>query len=390
MDQRIREILSEKEREGLLRKLTEAEALPGGCVSVVGREYVNFSSNDYLGLSSHPAIARAALEAVSPVFGSGASRLMCGTTAYHRLLEDKVAVFKNKEAALVFNSGYQANVGVISALVGKNDAVFSDRLNHASIIDGIKLSGAALFRFRHNDAAHLAELLKKERKNFKQAIIITETVFSMDGDIAPLDGMIRLKKEHNCLLMVDEAHATGVFGPNGGGIVDKLGHSSDVDILMGTFSKALGSFGAFVAVSRVMREFLINTCRAFIYSTSLPPVVIAANIAALKIVADEPERRTTLLENAAYLREGLKLEGFDVKGESQIIPVVVGGNEDAVKLSGYLKEKGYWALPVRPPTVPENEARIRISLSFAHGRKTLDRLLEDMREARKALGMTNV
>ncbi len=381
MERRIDAFLEKQAEGGLLRCLTEVFPLGGGKMLSGGREYVNFSSNDYLGLSSHPALARAAADALSSGAGSSASRLMSGSTQSHHILEDRTARFKGKPASLVFNSGYQANVGIISALCGKGDAVFSDRLNHASIVDGIRLSGARCFRFRHNDAGHLEELLKRERNKYRGALIVTETVFSMDGDIAPLEAIVRLKRAHDCVLMVDEAHATGIFGKNGSGLA---GPAGGVDIIMGTFSKALGGFGAYAATSAAVRDYLVNTCRSFIYSTSLPPSVIAADLAALDLVRREPHRREVLLANARYFRDKLKAKGFQVKGDSQIVPVIVGGNKEAVRLSEFLKGKGYWVTPVRPPTVPQGQARLRISLTFDHSKEVLERLVRDMGEAVRA------
>ncbi|MFQ5952016.1 MAG: 8-amino-7-oxononanoate synthase [Candidatus Omnitrophota bacterium] len=377
MELRIREFLEEREKKGLLRRLTEVSPSRGGRIRIGNKEYINFSSNDYLGLSAHPELARAAQEALSIASSSSASRLMTGSTSLHHELEEKIARFKGKSAALVFNSGYQANVGIISALCGKDDVIFSDRLNHASIIDGIRLSGAAFFRFRHNDVEHLEELLGRERGKFREAMIVTETVFSMDGDLAPISKIARLKKKYNTLLMVDEAHATGVFGEKGSGLVEEAGTAEDVDIIMGTFSKAFGSFGSYVATSEELRDFFVNTCRSFIYSTALPPAVIAANLAALDVVRKEPERRRELLANAEHLRVSLKERGYDVKGSSQIVPIVLGDNKKALQASDLLKEKGYWTLPVRPPTVPQGQARLRISLTYDHARDILDRFLKE-------------
>ena len=303
---------------------------------------------------------------------------MTGSTSLHHALEEKVAEFKGKPAALVFNSGYQANVGVISALCGKDDCIFSDRLNHASIVDGIRLSGANLFRFRHNDTNHLEELLEKNRKNFRNALIVTETVFSMDGDVAPLEGIANLKEKYDSTMMVDEAHATGIFGDKGSGMVEEKGLAARIDIIMGTFSKALGGFGAYVASSQAICDYLVNTCRSFIYSTSLPPSVIAADIEALNIIEEEPYRRERLLSSADRLRGILKEKGFNVRGSSQIIPIIIGDNKKTVIMSEYLKEKGYWVTPVRPPTVPAGEARIRISLTYDHSEEVIDKFAEDL------------
>ena len=378
MERRINRFLKEREAGGLLRRLTKVRPVGGGKILVDGREYINFSSNDYLGLSSHPELARAAREELSPVVGSSASRLMTGGTRIHHLLEERTAVFKGKPVSLVFNSGYQANVGIISALCGKGDCVFSDRLNHASIVDGIRLSGARLFRFRHNDADHLEELLRRERGKYAGALIVTETVFSMDGDIAPIRDFSRLKKEHDCMLMVDEAHATGVFGEKGSGLVEAKGMTGEVDIIMGTFSKALGGFGAYAATSRSVRDYLVNTCRSFIYSTALPPSVMAVDLAGLGLIRAEPHRRGKLLANACYFRNGLNEKGFRVKGDSQIIPIMIGDAEGTVRFSEFLREKGYWVTPVRPPTVPHRQARLRISLTFDHAKEDLDRFIEDV------------
>jgi 8-amino-7-oxononanoate synthase len=375
----IKSFLNMRFEKGLLRALHPASARKNGKITINGQEYLDFSSNDYLGLSGHPKIIAAAKSALDE-FGasSSASRLLSGSLQLHSLLEQKVARFKNKEAALVFNSGYQANVGIISAILGESDAVFSDRLVHASIIDGIDLSHANLFRFRHNDTGHLKELLDKKRSSFKKALIVTESIFSMDGDKAPLKKLVELKDKYNCLLFVDEAHATGIFGKNGSGLVEEEGLSDKTDLIMGTFSKALGSFGAYLAASGEVVEYLINTCRSFIYSTSLPPAVIAANIASLKVVEEEPRRRIELLNCARAFRLQLQGKGFEVKGESQIVPVVIGEAGKAVELSQRLKDSGFWVMPVRPPTVPEGSSRLRFSLSYSHSAESLNKLIDDL------------
>lgn len=351
----------------------------GGLIEFAGKTYLDFSSNDYLGLSNHPRLKEAAKEATDKFgTGSSASRLLSGSLKLHEELESRTAEFKEKAAALVFNSGYQANVGVISAIAGKEDAIFYDRLCHASIIDGILLSGARHFRFNHNDIGHLDSLLRSWRLKFKEAIIVTESIFSMDGDRAPVRELIRLRDKYNCRVMVDEAHATGIFGQKGSGIVAEEGLSGEVDIVMGTFSKALGSFGAYVASSREVKDYLINMCRSFIYSTALPPAVIAANIAALDVVRDEPHRRKELLQNSGLFRDGLKKRGFNIRGESQIIPLITGDSAKAVKMSETLREKGYWALPIRQPTVPAGQARLRFSLTYDHGKDKLREIVNEI------------
>lgn len=375
----IEEFLDKRDKEGLLRVLRPISSRKAGKIFLNSNEYFDFSSNDYLGLSSHPELSVAIKNAVDKYgAGSSASRLLSGDFELHHLLEEKVAKFKNKEAALVFNSGYQANLGIISALYGKGDCIFSDRLNHASLVDGIILSQARFFRFQHNDMGHLQLLLKKGRGKFNKALIITESIFSMDGDSAPLKELVSLKEKYNCALFVDEAHATGVFGSNGAGVAEEDGLEEKVDFIMGTFSKALAGFGAYLAASRKITDYLINTCRSFIYSTALPPHVIAGNLKSIELVEKESFRRKKLLESAEYFRQALKNKGFQVKGCSQIVPVIVKDNFKAVESAKRLQEKGYWVLPIRPPTVPANEARIRFSLTFHHDKKILQKLIDDI------------
>lgn len=379
----IEEFLKQRKSEGLLRELKPVSIRRGPAIYINGKEFVDFSSNDYLGLSSHPRLIEASKNALEK-FGtsSSSSRLLSGGLEIHHHLEDKVALFKRKEAALVFNSGYQANVGIISALYGKGDCIFSDRLCHASIIDGILLSGARHFRFQHNNSAHLETLLKRERRKSKQILIVTETIFSMDGDRPLLAELVALKEKYNCQLMVDEAHATGIFGKTGGGVAEEEGLEEKIDFIMGTFSKALGGFGAYLAASKKTIEYLVNICRSFIYSTALPPAIIACNLAAIDLVREEPFRRQNLLSCAAYLRSALEEKGFQVKGCSQIIPLIIGDNLEAVKFARRLEERGYWILAVRPPTVPKNQARLRISLNYFHKKEILSQLIKAICDAR--------
>ncbi|MDO8536339.1 MAG: 8-amino-7-oxononanoate synthase [Candidatus Omnitrophota bacterium] len=377
--EKIRDFLEQRESEGLLRKLTPASVRKGGNIYFGDKEYVDLSSNDYLGLASHPKLIAAGKIALDEYgSGSGASRLLSGDLSIHHELEAAIANFKNKEASLVFNSGYQANVGMFNSICGKDDCVFSDKLNHASIVDGLQLCRAKTFRFRHNDICGLEEILKRERSKFKKAIIVTETIFSMDGDIAPLEALVDLKERYECWMVVDEAHATGIYGNSGSGMVEEKGLSDRIDIIMGTFGKALGSFGAYVAASKDVVEYLLNTCRSFIYSTSLPPSIIACNLKSLELVREEPYRREELLRNAAYFRGALKDMGLKTTGSSQIIPVIVGENKMAQNLAKELQLKGWWTLPIRPPTVPEGQARLRFSLNFDHGMDVLNRLIKDL------------
>ncbi|MDP3803945.1 MAG: 8-amino-7-oxononanoate synthase [Candidatus Omnitrophota bacterium] len=378
----IREELERLKREGLYRKLRRVEGEQGPTLILDGREVLNLSSNNYLGLANHPALREAAKEAMDRYgCGSGASRLISGNMTLHLELEEKVAALKGTEAALVFNSGYQANIGIVSSLCGRQDAVFSDRLNHASIIDGAILSGSKLFRFSHNDLGRLESILKKERSRFKKGLIITETVFSMDGDKPPLKELADLKDKYDCLLMVDEAHATGIYGKSGSGMVEEYGLVNRVDLIMGTFGKALGGFGAYLASSKSMVDYLINTCRSFIYSTSLPPAIAACDLAAIGLIKEEPHRRKKLLDLARYFRDELKSMGLNVKGDSQIVPVMIGENGKTCEAAKKLQKRGYWILPIRPPTVAAGQARLRFSLTFNHDKEILQRLLKDISDA---------
>jgi len=380
----IEKFLSQRESAHLLRVLTPVGSRNQGLIYIGKEKFMDFSSNDYLGLGAHPKLKAASIEAINK-FGSGASasRLLSGSLDIHHQLEEETAHFKGKQSALVFNSGYQANVGIISALYKRGDVIFCDKLSHASIIDGIVLSGAKFFRFLHNDFNHLESLLKSQRHKFKNSVIITETIFSMNGDKAPLKEIINLKEKHNCRLMVDEAHSTGVFGKTGAGVAEEEGLADRVDLIMGTFSKALGSFGAYLGCAQEIKKYLINTCRSFIYSTALPPAVIAANLVSLDLVKKEPFRRKELLENAKYFREKALKYGLEVKGCSQIAPLIVGSAAKAVSLSKELRNKGYWAPAVRPPTVPEAGARIRFSLTLYHTKEILNKLVEDLKKAVK-------
>lgn len=379
----IKEFLQKRVEQGILRKLRPASGRKNGQIYFDGKKYIDLSSNDYLGLTGHPKLIEAAKKALDEFgTGTGASRLLSGDLDIHHRLEGSLAGFKNKKAALVFNSGYQANVGIFNSLYGKGDVIFSDRLNHASIVDGILLSRAKVFRFRHNDLNDLEDILKSRRGKFKKALVVTETIFSMDGDRPPLKELANLKERYDCHMMVDEAHATGVYGKNGSGVVEEEGLSDRVDIIMGTFSKALGSFGAYIAASKEVIDYLINTCRSFIYSTSLPPAVVASNLASLEIIKEEPYRREKLLKNAHYFRGMLKAAGFEIRGSSQIIPVIIGPSRNTDRIAKELQAKGWWALPIRPPTVTRNEARLRFSLNFYHDSENLQKLVEDFSHVR--------
>lgn len=373
-----RQFLNRRQENDLLRARRPVEERKSGELRQNGQAMVDFSSNDYLGLTSHPALLAAARRALDRFgTGSGASRLMSGDLDIHHELEQATAHFKNKEAALLINSGYQANTGLIPSLAGRHDAIFADRLCHASLIDGALLSRARLFRFRHNDAEHLDGLLKAHRTEYENALIITESVFSMDGDLAPLPDLVQLKDRHSGELLVDEAHATGIFGSNGAGYLEQLGLSGRVEFIMGTFSKALGGFGAYVAATRADIEYLVNAMRSFIYSTALPPSVVASDLAAIELCRKGKTGGDELLQRARRFREDLESRGLRVRGESQIVPVMIGESTWALDAGEKLMEQGFRVVPVRPPTVPSGQARLRISLSTAH----TDQQIQDLTEA---------
>ncbi len=348
-------------------------------VVVDGKEVLLLCSNNYLGLANHPTLKEASIKAVEHYgVGTGASRLVSGTMELHEQLERKIAVFKGTEKALVFNSGYAANTGVIPALAHKGDILFSDKLNHASIVDGCLLSRARLVRYPHNDMAFLRRSLAEHRGDGRR-IIIVDGVFSMDGDMANLVELVAIKKEHGALLMVDDAHGTGVLGSTGRGTAEHLGLSSEIDISMGTLGKALGGFGAFIASSHETIEYLVNRARSFIFSTSLPPAVLAAASAAFDIVdsREGADLRQRLAVNTEYLRNSLCEAGFDTLGsETQIIPVFVGDAQKTMEFSRALLDEGVFVQGIRPPTVPVGSSRLRFTLMATHDVSDLQRVLK--------------
>lgn len=356
--------LSELEQAGLLRRTVTIVPDAGARVFVDGKSVILFCSNDYLGLSRHPALveaARAALERYGA--GSGASRLVSGTSPVHEELEERLAAFEGAEAAILFNSGYAANTGIIPALAGKDDAVFSDSLNHASIIDGCRLSRARVQVYRHTDLEHLTDLLRGSPSAGRR-LILTDGVFSMDGDIAPLPELVEIAERYGALLMVDDAHATGVLGARGAGTVEHFGLEGRVPVRMGTLGKALGSFGAYAAGDRGMIELLRNRCRSYVYSTALPPAVCAASLAALDVLEKEPWRRTTLEHNIRVLAHGFREAGVKPAGHpTPIVPLIVGDTARSLAASRGLFELGIFASAIRPPTVPEGTARIRMTVT---------------------------
>lgn len=364
-----------------MRTLLPKERQNKSKIFISGRELIDFSSNDYLGLSQHPEIIQYSYE-ISKEWGigSGGSRLMSGDTILHHKLEKDISDFKGKEAALLFGCGFLANIGVISSILTVDDVIFADRLCHASIIDGIRLAKCRFFRFNHNDPNHLEELLKRHRANYKNSLIIAESIYSMDGDIAPIEELIYLKNCYSSFLMVDEAHSIGVTGTEGEGLISKE-LAKDVEIIIGTFGKALGSYGAFVCCTNDMKNYLINHARTFIYSTSLPLNIVAANIKALEIAKKESHLRKALQGTSYEVRSGLRRRlKIDTKSQSQIIPIIVGSNEKAKWLANGLFERGFYVKAIRPPTVPEGSSRIRLSVTANHDYNTIQELLRVLDE----------
>jgi glycine C-acetyltransferase/8-amino-7-oxononanoate synthase len=383
----IAERLEELRAGGLRRRLRLVQSPQGPRVLLDGHDVLLLCSNDYLGLASHPRVRAAAAEgAMRWGAGAGASRLISGNMPPHRDLEERLAAFKGYDRALLFGSGYLANTGAIAALAGRGEVVFSDALNHASIIDGCRLSRAETFVYRHGDLDHLAWGLRGA--SGRAALIVTDGIFSMDGDVAPLAGLAELARRHRCRLMVDEAHATGALGPAGRGSVAAAGLSGEVDVVMGTLGKALGSYGAYVCGSAALTEYLLNAARSFVFSTALPPSVLAAALAALEMLEAHPERVERLSANAVTLRRALAEEGLRVGGsETQIVPVAVGDAELTMTLSENLLERGVFAQGIRPPTVPEGTSRLRFTVAATHRRVELEQAARQVGEAARELGL---
>ena len=375
-------------RAGEAMRTLEARPGVGGRYRVGGQEWLNFASNDYLDLARHPRVLAAAGAAVARWgAGAGASRLVTGTLPIHDELEERLAALKGCPAALVGGSGYAVNLGVIPALVGRGDAVLLDRLAHASLVDGAVLSRASLHRFRHNDPAHLEALLAALPAAGRK-LVVTESVFSMDGDLAPLPELAAASERHGAMTLVDEAHATGIFGAGGAGRVVESGLSKQITVSMGTLSKALGSFGGFTAGSRILRDWLINRSRPFIYSTALPPSAAGAALGALAVLRDEPGGGAELLRRAAFFKAGLTAAGFPDSGScSQIVPVLVGDNGRALRLAARLREAGILVVAIRPPTVPEGTARLRFAVTLAHTEAGLARTVQALAAASRAEGL---
>jgi 8-amino-7-oxononanoate synthase len=373
---------AERERRAqsaLERKLQVTEQPAEPIAYRAGARLVNLSSNNYLGLAGHPLLIEAALRGTARGAGSGSSRLVAGNDPETAALEEKIAAFKSSEAALLIGSGYLANVGVLAALADRETAVFSDRLNHASIVDGVRLSGAQAHRYRHLDLDHLEELLRSSSAGRK--LIVTDTIFSMDGDVAPLAELIELKNSYGALLVIDDAHGGGVFGRNGEGYAHELGLAGEIELTIGTFSKAFGAYGAYVAASRALIDQLVSSCRTLIYSTALPPSVVSSVDVSIELVRVAGDRRAALREKSEHFRTRLAGLGFDTGASTtQIVPAIVGASELALELARALEKRGVLAVAIRPPTVPAGQARLRFSLMASHLDDDLELALEALED----------
>ena len=380
-ESRYQAFLAAASSEGLRRSLTDMAPRDARTVRVKGRDYVNLASNDYLALRFRPELIERTCEwATLYGAGAGASRLVTGNLDLFARIEEKVAKLKRKPAALVMPSGFQANASVLAALLdrtalGAEPLVFADRLNHASMHFGCKAAGVRELRYRHGDAAHLAELLSRYQEDSRPKFILTESVFSMDGDVAPLAEIGRLARAHDATLIVDDAHATGIQGERGRGLSD------EAEIAIGTFSKALGSFGAYVACSETVRDYLINRCAGLIYATALSPPVLGAIDAALDLLPALDAERARAARLAASFRERARAVGYDTGASStQIVPLITGNAEAALALSEMLREAGFWATAIKPPTVPTGTARVRLAFTAAHNEADVERLADLLKE----------
>ncbi|WP_134687103.1 glycine C-acetyltransferase [Brevibacillus migulae] len=380
--------LDQMKEKGTFRQLVEIESDQGPYVTINGKQVIQLSSNNYLGLTTHPKLKQAALKAVEEFgAGTGSVRTIVGTFSMHQELERRLAEFKHTEAALVFQSGFTANVGVLSALLDDKDVVISDAWNHASIIDGIRLTKAARRIYKHSDMADLEQALK-ETQQYRTRLIVTDGVFSMDGDVALLPEIVELAEKYNAMVMVDDAHASGVFGSNGRGTVDHFDLNGRVHIQVGTLSKAIGVLGGYVASTQTVRDYLIHRGRPFLFSTSHPPAVTAACIAALDVLLEEPQLIDKLWDNTRFFKAGLQSLGFNTgNSESPVTPVIVGDGAKAMLFSDRLLQEGVMGTGIAYPTVPEGTARVRTIVTAAHSQEDLQKALHIFEKVGKELNI---
>lgn len=376
------------EEKGLTRKLRSFSNGNESEVIINGKKFLLFSSNNYLGLATDFRLKKKASEGISKYgTGAGGSRLTTGNFVIHEQLESEIADFKKTEAAIVFSSGYLANIGVISSVMKAGDSIFSDAWNHASIIDGCRLSQAKTIVYEHTDMVDLEQKLRQSHGDGKK-LIVTDGVFSMDGDIAPLPEIVALAKEYNAYIMIDDAHVTGVLGTDGRGTADYFGLKDEIDFTVGTLSKAIGAEGGFVATSAIAKNYLLNNARSFIFQTGLSPSAIEAGREGISIIQNEPERREQLLNNAKYLRLKLGESGFVVnEGETPIISLLIGDSREAVQFSEKLMDEGVFIPAIRPPTVPKGSSRLRITVMATHTMEQLNTVINKMKKIGKEMGI---
>ncbi|KHE91559.1 MAG: 8-amino-7-oxononanoate synthase [Candidatus Scalindua rubra] len=367
---------------GLYRDLTVVGNAQDSHIEIEGKPFLSFCSNNYLGLANHPSVVKAVKDAVGKYgWGAGASRLVSGNMTLHEVLEGAISRFKGKEAAIVFPTGYMANLGAITSLVSNGDLVICDKLNHASIIDGCRLSGADFRVYAHCNMEKLENILKKASK-YNRKLIVTDSVFSMDGDLAPLPDIVRVATEYNALIMVDEAHGTGVFGKNGRGVVEHFNLNKEIDVIMGTLSKAIGSLGGYVSGDIDLISYLRNKARSFMYTTALPPAVCAASIAGINLIQGDHSMRESLWYNVRFIKDKLRSLNINmISSESQIIPILIGDAQKAVEISKLLYERGVLIPAIRPPTVPANSSRLRMTVMSSHTQGDLECLIEALSES---------
>ena len=373
--------LKKKSLDRHLRLLTKIDTVK---IKYKRKTLLNFSSNDYLGLSQNNTIKNDTIKIIKKYgIGSGSSRLVSGNFDFHEKIESDLAKKKKSEVAIIFSTGYLANYSILSTIFSsnifkKNPIVFSDKLNHQCIYEGCKNKKINFFRFRHNDMNHLEYLLKKNKFKQNPKFILSESVFSMDGDFADIAGLVNLKKKYNSFLFLDEAHATGIYGDNGFGLSTKF--SNDIDCVTGTFSKAFGSFGAYVSCSKNLKSFLINKCLSFIYSTSLPFSLLASIYSGIKIIPKLKNERKKLIKNSYFLRKILKKDNFDIgNSQTNIIPIIIGDSKKTILISEKLEKKGFYVAPIRPPSVPPNSSRLRISISSCHSQNNIKKLFNSLK-----------
>jgi len=363
------------DKSSLLRTLSVLEPLDAITVDIGGKRMINFSSNDYMGLSFHPKICETSIDFIKRYgVGSRASRLVCGNAIYHDNLERKFATMKGSESALLFNSGYQANISIFAAIADRKAIIFADKLIHNSLIQGIKLSNARMVRYRHGELAHLENLLEKHKNISTKKYVVTESIFSMEGDRTNLQDIVNISKKYGASLIVDDAHAIGGYGHNGMGLT---AHVEGIDITISTFGKGMGSFGACITCPQEIRNLLINRCYGFIYTTALPPAIVGSIYAALELLPQMDNIREKLYENTLFLKEGLHRIGLDTGNSStHIIPIVIGRASAAMELSQTLYDKGILCTAIRPPTVPDGRSLLRVSVSAHHSKNHMESLLK--------------